>query len=144
MLSDHAAQNLRTSSIGLSIWALLLGRRRCCGKVDAVDRGIRVLAEVFHPRSLDAGIVDGRLDEAQEVGNGRVEAPLQLRVADTAGFVEGPMRLCEGEHVGIHASAEVLERNAQCPETAIATCHRRRGREQQAVALVEGLWSVAR
>jgi hypothetical protein len=34
MLSDHAAQNLRTTSIGLSIWLLLwssFGEGRMCG-----------------------------------------------------------------------------------------------------------------
>src|SRR5438132_14152963 len=96
MSSDHAAQNLRTTSIGLSIWLLLqssFGQRPrglCVApRLDAATappalprprrRGrsrVRALAEVFHPGSLDAGILRGRRDQAPEIGNSRIRALL--------------------------------------------------------------------
>ena len=73
-----------------------------------------------------------------------LEALLQLRVGDPLLGVECLVRLGEREHVRVDPGAEVLEGNPQRPEPAVAARHRRRGRQQQAVLLVERLRAEAR
>ena len=80
----------------------------------------------------------GRLDEIQEADDVLLEPLLQLRVGDPPVVVECLVRLREREHVRVDARAEVLERDAQRPEAAVAADHRRRRREQQAVAPLNG------
>ena len=77
-----------------------------------------MLAEVLDPRPLHARVVRGGLDEIHEVGDVRVEPLLKLVVGDAAFTREGAVCLRERKHVGVEARSEVLEGNAQRPETA--------------------------
>src|SRR5581483_9247040 len=74
--------------------------------LDAVQRWFRVLAQVFHPGPLHAGIVRGRLDLVQEVDDVGVEPLLQLLVGDAALRGKGQMGLSEREHVRVHPRPE--------------------------------------
>jgi hypothetical protein len=47
--------------------------------------------------------------------------------------------LREREHIQVDTSTQVLERDAQGPQSVIPDYHRRRGGEQQSVAFVERL-----
>jgi hypothetical protein len=70
-------------------------------------------AEELDPGALHARIVGRCFDEVQEVGDRVVEARPKAVVRYSAGAVEGVVGSGKGEHVGIDARAEVLERDPQ-------------------------------
>ena len=81
--------------------------------LNAVDRRLGMLAEVLHPRALDAGVVLGRLDQVHEADDRHLESSAKLLVFDLSVAVEGEVRSREREHVRVDARAEVLEGHAQ-------------------------------
>src|SRR5271170_2990542 len=109
----------------------------------AVQRWLGMFAQVLHPGPLHAWVVRGSLDQIHEVGDVRVEPLLQLLVGDAPFSSEGPVGPGQGEHVRIQPRAEVLKRDAQRPQAAVAAAHRRRCGHEQPVPLVERLRLVA-
>src|SRR5258708_40321898 len=99
MLSDHAAQNLRTTSIGVSIWP-------SCGRASATDRGVRLLGERPSSGQAQIVIVARTLGApgASRRDHGRSGYPAQtvLRPAFFAGGQAG------GVHLGIQGGQELL------------------------------------
>ena len=84
-----------------------------------------MLAEVLDPRPLHARVVLGRLDQVQEVRDVDLEPATKLRIGDLALSIEGAVGLGKGEHVWVEPGAEVLERDTQRPQPAVAAPHGR-------------------
>src|SRR5207237_3162325 len=100
---------------------------------------VRLLAEELHPLLLETGIAQRRLDEIEEAADDLVEPFLEQVVLEPTILGERLVRLREGEHVRIDARAEMLERDPQRPEPAVATRHRWRRGEQETLFAVERL-----
>src|SRR5579872_1820458 len=94
------------------------------GSLYAIDPRIDMLAKILNPGPLDAGIVGRGFHKIHEVLDVSLEPPMQEGILDRAVVAKRGVRLGKREHVGVHPRPQMLERNAERPETAIAAHHR--------------------
>ena len=88
---------------------------RLAALFDPIEHRIRVLTEVLDPGTLDAWVVLGGFDQVHEVDDVRVEPLLKLLVGDPSLRVECLVCLCEGEHVRVNPSSQMLQWDPQGP-----------------------------
>src|SRR3954471_4682630 len=129
------AGSTRQTASWRGLWLCGLG----LADLDPVGFGRRALAEELDPLLLEARIAESGLDQVEKAAEREVEPLLQLLALQGSALVERLMALGEREHVGVDARAEVFQRDAQRPESAVAANHGRRRRHEKGLLAVERL-----